>query len=229
MTCPAMISRLIDRLGLSATHRGPPPDTPIADLRLVALDCETTGLDTRRDRIVSIATVPIRAGQLDEARGIDRLVNPGCPIPARSSEIHGILDADVVAAPAFATILPGLAASLDGAATIGHEIGFDAAMIRREAKLARMSWTPPPLLDTMLLGAAFIPGCNDLRLEAIAERLGVIVRERHTARGDARAAAEIFVRLLPAFETKRVVHLADLLAVCREQERALRRRLGSGW
>ena len=224
-----MISRLVSRLRFSATSRDPSPNTPIAELRLVALDCETTGLDTGRDRIVSIATVPIRAGRLDEATGLDRLVNPGCPIPARSSEIHGILDAHVAAAPTFATILPDLAASLDGAAMIGHEIGFDAAMIRREAKLARMTLAPPPLLDTMLLGAAFIPHCNDLRLEAIAERLGVIVRDRHTARGDARAAAEIFLRLLPAFETKRVVHLGDLLAVCREQERALRRRLGSGW
>ncbi|MEX2200403.1 MAG: 3'-5' exonuclease [Dongiaceae bacterium] len=224
-----MISRLIDRLRFSGTSPDPSLETPIADVQFVALDCETTGLDTGRDRIVSIATVPVRAGRLDEAMGLDRLVNPGCPIPARSSGVHGILDAHVAAAPEFPAILPELAASLEGAAMIGHEIGFDAAMIRREAKLARIYWVAPPLLDTMLLGAAFIPHCSDLRLEAIAERLGVVVRDRHTALGDARAAAEIFVRLLPAFATKRVRHLGGLLAVCREQDRALRRRLGSGW
>jgi DNA polymerase III epsilon subunit-like protein len=223
-----MISRLLDRLRRAAPLN-PSADTPIAALRLVALDCETTGLDTRRDRIVSIATVPIRDGCLDEATGFDLLVNPSCPIPARASGIHGIHDEHVRTSPEFPAILPDLAASLDGAIMLGHEIGFDAAMIRREAKRARMPWAAPPLLDTMLLSAAFIPNCADLRLEAIAERLGIVVRGRHTALGDARAAAEIFVRLLPEFTTKRVTRLRDLLAVCREQERALRQRLGPGW
>ncbi|MEX0808185.1 MAG: 3'-5' exonuclease [Dongiaceae bacterium] len=220
---------LFSRLRGKPQRPTPPDDLSVSALHVVALDCETTGLDTRRDRIVSIATVPIVAGRLDVDAGFDRLVNPGCPIPARSTGVHGIRDEHVVAQPAFSAILPELAASLEEAVMLGHEIGFDAAMIRREARLARLRWLPPPMIDTMLLGAALMGESADLRLESMAARLDVEVRGRHTALGDARAAAEIFLRLLPELAARGATCLGDLRAICRGQERVLRHRLGPGW
>lgn len=198
-------------------------------MRIVALDCETTGLDPRRDRIVSLATVPIGQGRCLPEAGIDRLINPGRSIPERSSDVHGIVDADVADAPSFPAAFPEIEAALDDAALLGHEIGFDLAMIRRETRLASLAWVPPPALDTLLLYAAAVPGSTDLRLEAIAEKLGVTIRGRHTARGDALAAAEIFLQMLPLLARGGTTTLGELLAICREQHRALRLRMGPRW
>lgn len=204
-------------------------DVLIGDARIVAFDCETTGLDPRRDRIVSLAALPIEGGECRADRAIDRLIDPGRSIPERSTAVHGIADQDVAGAPAFAAVYPELDAALADGVLLGHEIGFDAAMIRREAHLARLPWVTPPMLDTLLLFAATSPQSNDLRLEAIAEKLGVAIHGRHTALGDARAAAEIFLRLRPALAARGATTLADLLTLCHEQHRVLRLRMGPRW
>jgi DNA polymerase-3 subunit epsilon len=57
-----------------------------------------------------------------------------------------------------------------------------------------------PVLDTMLLSAVVHPAQDEHSLEAIAERLGVTIMGRHTALGDAIAAAEVFLKLLPLLD-----------------------------
>ncbi len=204
-------------------------DLPVERARIVALDCETTGLDPRRDRIVSLAAVPIEHGGCCFDRAIDRLIDPGRSIPKRATAVHGIADRDVAGVPNFAAVFRLLDAALADAALLGHEIGFDAAMIRREAHLAHLPWVAPPMLDTLLLFAATAPECTDLRLEAVAERLDVTIHGRHTAFGDARAAAEIFLRLLPALAARGATTLGDLLGLCHAQQRVLRSRMGPRW
>lgn len=224
-----MLAEVFARFRRTKRQNTLPLDRTIEQTHIVALDCETTGLDPRRDRIVSLATVPIRQGRCLPESGIDRLIDPGHAIPERSSAVHGIYDADVAGAPAFATVFPEIEAALDDAALLGHEIGFDLAMIRRETRLSSLAWVPPPALDTLLLYAAAVPDATDLRLEAIAARLGVTIHGRHTARGDALATAEIFLLLLPPLARCGATTLGDLLAICREQHRALRSRLGPRW
>ena len=59
----------------------------------VAIDLDTTGLNAGRDAAVAVAVVPFRGGE--PASGYETLVNPGRPIPATSTRIHGITDAEL--------------------------------------------------------------------------------------------------------------------------------------
>ncbi len=69
---------------------------------LAFIDLETTGVDLCNDKIVELAIVKVMP---DGTRQVKRkLVNPGCPIPAQSSEIHGITDEMVKDAPSFKDI-----------------------------------------------------------------------------------------------------------------------------
>lgn len=223
-----MFRRFIERIWPPCPG-APAPDTKIENVRLVALDCETTGLDPRRDRIVSLAALSIMGNVIDETPCIDRLVNPGCPIPERSTTIHGIRDEDVACAAPFADLLPELVTVLHNAVLLGHEIAFDAAMIRQDARRAGQIWREPPLVDTMLLAAAVLPATADLRLESVASQCGVTIRGRHTALGDARAAAEIYLHLLPMLTARNLDTIGDLLELCRTQRRALQVRTGQRW
>ncbi len=173
------------------------PSTPLAALDCVALDTETTGLDARTARIVQIGTVRIVDSALDETRSLERLVNPGIPIPPLSSKVHGISDGHVANAPRFADVAGELQSLLQGSYVVGHTIGYDLAILQREASLAGIDWTTPRALDVRTLAELAQPGLAQYDLDRIAASLGVEVDGRHTALGDAIATARIFIALLP--------------------------------
>ena len=194
MTIAEIFERYMRR---AAPHLQLPAHTPLERLPMVAIDCETTGLDPRRDRIVSIAAIRIDAGlHVAEQPILDTLVDPDIAIPARATAVHGIADAQLSGAPSFAEIFESIVASLRGAVVIGHHIAFDLAIIGREAARARLPWREPPSFDTALLSAGLghAPGHADL--VDLLGRLGIEPRgHRHTAAGDARMAADLFVGL----------------------------------
>lgn len=98
---------------------------------LAIFDLEATGLNVTQDRIVEIAIVKIAP---DGSRSdFLRRVNPGIPIPAESTEIHGISDADVADAPSLKDLLPELEAFLGDADIAGFNSNkFDLPLLAEE-------------------------------------------------------------------------------------------------
>lgn len=171
--------------------------TPIDRLPMVAIDCETTGLDPRRDRVVSFAAIRIDAGLRVAKRPIaDLMIDPGIDIPARATAVHGIDSRKLAGAPSFGEAFSQIAVSLAGSVVVGHFVDFDLAILGREAARARQRWREPPSFDTAGLAAAagYLPEHFDLT--DLLGRLGIEHRgHRHTAAGDARMAADLFVAL----------------------------------
>ena len=69
------------------------------DRPLVFFDIETTGLDVKNDRIVELALIKVTP-QGDVIERVRRF-NPGVPIPAEVTAIHGITDEDIANEPTF--------------------------------------------------------------------------------------------------------------------------------
>ena len=63
-------------------------------------DLETTGINVAKDRIVEISILKVFPDGREEEH--THLINPTVPIPAQTTAVHGISDADVVNAPTFA-------------------------------------------------------------------------------------------------------------------------------
>lgn len=101
----------------------------LADGDAVILDTETTGLHDEA-RIVDLAVTTVSGEAL-----LDTLINPGEPIPAEASGIHGITDAMVTGAPSFAEILSRLADALAGRRVLVYNLSYDAARLRHELGL----------------------------------------------------------------------------------------------
>ena len=171
--------------------------TPLERLPMIAIDCETTGLNPRRDRIVSFAAIRISEGlQVEEPPLLDLLIDPGVEIPERATAVHGIDRAGLAGAPSFATAYDRIAKSLQGCVVVGHFVGFDLAMLARETTRARKPWREPPSLDTANLADALGYRADSIDLEVLLTRLGITPKgKRHTATGDAHMAAELFVML----------------------------------
>ncbi len=203
--------------------------TPLIALDAVAIDTETTGLDPRKAWIVEIAAVRLVGGRLQPKAAFRRLVRPGEPIPKLAVGVHGIDDAAVADAPAFADIWPELSAFIGGAVVIGHAIGFDLAVLKRECERAGIGWMRPHTLDTRLLAEVAEPDLAGYSLESLAAWLGVEITDRHSALGDALGCARIFLALLPKLREGGIRTLAEAERACRALTDVLDQQHRAGW
>lgn len=203
--------------------------TPLISLDAFVIDTETTGLEPAKARIVEIGAVPLKSGKLVEGASYRQLVNPGIPIPDATTRIHKIGDAMVADAPAFAAAWPQIAAAMSDAILIGHTLGFDLAVLKRECERAGLPWMAPRTLDTRLLAQVAEPNLGGYTLEHLASWLGVTVEERHSALGDAILTAKIFLALLPKLRAGNIRTLAEAEKACLALTGVLDEQHRAGW
>ncbi len=203
--------------------------TPLIALDTVVIDSETTSLDPAKARIVEIAAVRLTAGRVDSADPFRRLVRPDEPIPAAAVAIHHIDDGKVADAPAFEQVWPDLLAFMGETVLIGHSLGFDLAVLKRECQRAETPFRPPRTLDIRLLAEVVQPNLASFTLEGLSSWLGVEIKDRHSALGDAVATAHIFSALVPRLREAGVRTLGEAMEACRTLTEALDQQHRAGW
>jgi DNA polymerase-3 subunit epsilon len=98
---------------------------------IIIFDLETTGLNLTSDRIVEISVIKVRPDGKEEYK--TRKINPGIPIPAEASAIHGITDEDVKDCPKFKEVAKSLAVFIEGCDMAGYNlIKFDIPLLAEE-------------------------------------------------------------------------------------------------
>ena len=212
----------------------PPSDqvssaTPLVSLSAVVLDTETTGLDTKRARIIQIGAVRIVNGRVHDSEPFDRLIDPGEPISSASTKIHRITDEHVRGAGDFGAVNMEFDDWCNDALILGYSIGFDLAMFKSEHGRAGLQWRPPRCLDVRHLVQILAPPLPDEALETAADWLGISVTDRHQALADARLTAEIFLRLVPRLREKGIWTLAEAESACRQLSQQISKEVQSGW
>lgn len=194
--------------GSSSDHR---PSLAFSDLpRFAVVDIETSGLSTRRHRILQVAVVTVEQGRVvDEWSSLVRLRWRFQRIGPR--RVHGIRRADLRDAPDLREVLAELARRLDGAVFTAHNVRFDWAFIARAAHRVGVDLPDGPRLCTLWISRRLDPERRQShRLADVCERYGVSNDRPHDARFDARATAEVLPHLLAAHE---VDSRADLEAL----------------
>ncbi len=187
---------------------------PLASLEAVALDTETTGLDTGKDRVLQVGAVALSGGALDDGETFERLVDPDMPIPPASTAVHGLSDEDVRAADGEGEVLPALMRWIGPRVVIGYAIGFDLAMLKAAYARLGLAWRPCRSLCVRQLAAVAGLRPANPSLDTIADRLGIAIDDRHRALGDARAAAAIYAALVPRLAEKGIARLAQAERAC---------------
>jgi len=183
----------------------------LRSLEIVAFDTETTGLALRRgDTVVSLGACRIVNARALASETFAQYVDPERPIPAESTAIHGITDADVAGAPLLATALEHFRHYVGDAVLLAHNASFDMLAISQQGAEFAM-----PVLDTLLISRALDEALDGHDLDSLARRYDITFPPgtRHTALGDARVTAALWLALLPRLEARGVDTLETLLAL----------------
>jgi DNA polymerase III epsilon subunit-like protein len=165
------------------------PKDDLASATFAIIDVETTGFDPKRDGVVEVACLRMRRGEIVEA--FTSLVDPGRPIPAHASNVHGIHEADLRGAPSLGHLAPRLRALTADAVVVAHNARFDASFLPVVAGR--------PVICTMRL-AMHLVDAPSFRNQALREFLDLQVgpegRPAHRAAADAHVTAALLRELL---------------------------------
>ena len=167
-------------------------------MREIVFDTETTGLDSREERIIEIGGIEL-VNRFPTGRVFHRYLNPqGRAIHPDAQAVHGISAADLADKPTFADIADEFLAFIDGASLVAHNAGFDMAFVNAElARIGQRAVDPGLVVDTLQLARRRHPmGPNSL--DALCRRYGIdnSHRTKHGALLDSELLAEVYVELI---------------------------------
>jgi DNA polymerase III subunit epsilon len=173
----------------------PPPS------EAVAIDCETTGLNTQLDDIVTVAAVPIRGSRILASERFEATIKPQAKMKAGAIKVHRLCEGDVAKGQSMEKVLPELLRFVGSRPLVGYYLEFDIAMIDKH--LRRMLGIALPNARIEVSGLYYErkygdapPGAQiDLRLAAILADLGLPILDQHDALSDALMTAMMFVAL----------------------------------
>jgi DNA polymerase III subunit epsilon len=177
-------------------------DTPIDRVRFVVLDSETTGLNPRADRLVTIGAVAVQGGEILLDDGFDALIRVGRN--TSSVTVHGVTRDESRAGVEESEALVRFLDYLGDGVIVGHHIDhdivtFDSACERHWGfRMSNRSLDTMDLTLHLERDGAFAgrPPIRRFTLDALCDLFGVVPHDRHTATGDAFITAQVFLRLL---------------------------------
>lgn len=181
-----------------------PSDAPVAQVRFVVLDSETTGLDPRRDRLITIGAVAVQDGEIRLDDAFEVMLQ--LAYNNSSVTVHGITRDEAREGLSEREGVEMFLDYLRDGVIVGHHIGHDiealnCALERHFGKTLRNQ-----SLDTMDLAlhlnddGAFAGRemAQGFSLDGLCDMFGILPHDRHTAGGDAFITAQVFLRLLKA-------------------------------
>ena len=187
--------------------RWPWRSTPLAGVRFVAVDCEASGLDPDRDRLLALGAVAVRAGRIEPAESFRALIRQERASETANILVHGIGAGAQLAGRPAAEALEAFRGFLGEGVPVAFHAAFDAGLLRRAMGRA----SPRGWLDLAALAPALYPEQRACRaLDDWLAAFGIAQQARHDALGDAFAAAQLLLVLLAAARRQGVATLEGL-------------------
>ena len=207
---PAFWQRYLDVL------RPLPRETPVAEIPFVVFDTETTGLNIRRDRMLSLGAVKVINWEMDLSKTLDLYIKQEAVSEPSAVEVHGILPVEREGSLEEEEAVLRFVDFTGNAVLAGHHISFDLAMVNAVLKRLTGGKLKNASIDTMLLARRLLhpsinPGAGTLSLDHLCRCYRIPADDRHTAAGDAYLTALLLMKLLARLEERGVRTLGDLL------------------
>lgn len=175
-------------------------------LRPIFYDTETTGIKSDKDRIIEIAAYdPVRDQRFE------KLVNPGCPIPADATAIHHITNEMVATAPSFAEVGAEFIAFCEGdVVLIAHNNdSFDLLFLRNEFERHSLRMPSWKFLDSLKWARRYRHDLPRHTLQFLREIYGIAANNAHRALDDVIVLYQLFQSMIDDLSMEDVYSLLN--------------------
>ena len=196
---------------------GAQDSTALRAARWVVVDCETSGLDPARDRLISIGAVDVREGRIEAGPGFGAVLRQASPSDAANILVHGIGGEAQAGGRPAAEALRDFSLFLGDSIAVAFHAPFDAAVLRREMQGVGLR-APRRWLDAAQLAPALFPKARSARGQARAlddwlAEFGIECDARHDALGDAYATAQLLLVLFAEAERQGASSVGGVLSL----------------
>jgi len=179
-------------------------DTPASQVRFVVLDTETTGLDPRKDKIITIGALAVCDGEILLDDSFEVMLK--LAYNNSSVTVHGITRDEAASGMDEKEAIAEFLLYLRDGVIVGHHIGHDIQALNCACERHFGGELRNRSLDTMDLAlhlndAGAFAGksmAQGFSLDGLCDMFGIAMHDRHTAGGDAFLTAQVFLRLLRA-------------------------------
>ena len=196
----------------------------IKDTDFVVFDTELTGLDFKRDSIVSIGALRMKGGTIQPAESFYRLVQPETELKRKSETVHEITPTELLDAESLDEVLEEFIEFIGDAVLVGHFVHIDINFVDRALKDRHGISLQNRALDTASIlewlsdnDSRFVRHYRGVTtkkdLFSIAKKYGVPAEKAHNAFFDAYVTAQLFQIFLFFLCESGVKRLKDLLIV----------------
>ncbi len=162
-----------------------------------AIDCETDGLDTSKDALLSLAWVPVEPPFVRLGASQYAVVQHQQPLN-QSAVVHQLTTAELQQGEPLTQLLQRFAKATQGAYIIAHYAEFDRAILTNAMRQAGIHWQPQGWYDTLagekkqVVEKSALPQ-NAFSLSVSRSRYGLLPMVEHHARNDAIGCGELFL------------------------------------
>lgn len=202
--------------------------TRLEDSSYVVFDTELTGLNPKKDEIISIGAVRIRNLQIDLAETFHYYIKPENLDHTRATLIHQITPQQLEEAPPLATVLPMFLKFIEEDLLVGHYVTIDSAFLNRATRQLYNGSVANPRLDTMRMAQIYkrtvlgdYHGSQQIadgryNLQKLSGELNLPYFEAHDALEDALQTAYLFIFLAKKLHTAGIKTIRELFSAGKE-------------
>ncbi|MGN0915984.1 MAG: exonuclease domain-containing protein [Succinivibrio sp.] len=182
----------------------------IKDVKIISIDFETTGIDLKKDLVLSIGGITISHGSIDFSTAFHKFLKIEGKVSFDSAVINHITPEQLIDGEDPKKAMTELFSLLSGNAALVHCRFIEANFIRKTLDLPQNAPLPFVILDTMQIEREIhrYEKNLDVRLSSIRERRGLPPYDGHNALTDSLATAELFLtQVKDVFKSKKATLL----------------------
>jgi DNA polymerase-3 subunit epsilon len=211
----------------------------LEDISYVVIDTELTGLNEKKDSIVSIGAVRMTGGRIDLGNSFYRLLNPRTALTAQSVIIHEITPSETIKKPDIDSVLAEFLDFCGDDILVGYCISIDMGFLNRETRRINGHEIKNPVLDIQaihewasknaaLQGKEWVTIPKQYKLYDIAKHFNIPVNGAHNAVIDSYITAQIYQRFIPLLREAGITSIGELLKLSEKYKGGDRHRLARG-
>ncbi len=195
----------------------PQLDTPISELPILAVDFETTGLDAKADKLLSVGFVALTHEQIQLSSCYHQIINTTAKLEESNVIIHQITDTQKEQGQPLHMVVEQLLNALTGKVMLVHFARIERQFLQ-QACLELYGLIPDfPMIDTLVIAkrqfdkrdVAYDP--SELRLSKLRHRFQLPDHHGHNALNDAIATAELLLAQINNKPKADKIQLKDLI------------------